>query len=142
MPGMGPAPKPNARYKHPGRAMQTQAARLPQTGRQGDPPAWPLDRQSKREAVLWARLWRTPQAVAWESLGWVDVVARYARVLTQAERRAAPATALAEARQFEDRLGLTPLALLRLRWAIVDDEDAGETAPEVLDIRERLQASG
>ena len=47
------------------------------------------------------------------------VVARYAGLLDRAERgdrRAWP-----EVRQMEDRLGLNPAAILRLRWQIDDD---------------------
>lgn len=32
---------------------------------------------------------------------------------------------MAEARQLEDRLGLTPMAMLRLRWEISDDNGCG-----------------
>jgi hypothetical protein len=68
---------------------------------------------------VWRDLWRTPQAVAWEDLGWTRVVARYAVVLLAAERlEAGP---LAEARQLEDRLGLTPKAMRLLLWTIDDD---------------------
>jgi hypothetical protein len=135
----GRPPKPGARQ--PNRGLGGAAlVRLPRSGRVGEPPAWPLDRPSRRELTLWAKLWKTPQAIAWETLDWVDAVARYARVLTVAEKRGAPYPAMAEARQLEDRLGLSPMALLRLRWAIVD-EDAGEQPElEVVDIRERLKA--
>lgn len=33
---------------------------------------------------------------------------------------------MAEARQLEDRLGLTPMAMLRLRWEISDDDAVAE----------------
>ncbi len=135
---MGFAPKPGARQPNRGLGAAAQV-RLPRAGRPGEPPEWPLDRPSARERALWARLWKTPQAIAWEALDWVDAVARYARVLTVAEKRGAPYPAMAEARQLEDRLGLSPMALLRLRWAIVDEE-AGEPALHVVDVRERLKA--
>jgi len=73
-------------------------------------------------------------------MGWTDAVARYVRVLCAAELVNASPTALSEARQMEDRLGLSPMSLLRLRWAIVDDEGAEAPAAGVLDIRERLRA--
>lgn len=119
-----PGPPP----KHPSQRRRTNPTiamtRLPRSGRPGEPPAWPLGRQSIREADIWARIWRTPQAVAWEQLGWVDTVARYARIAALAERPKATVAALSEARQLEDRLGLNPLALLRLRWEVVDEEVA------------------
>jgi hypothetical protein len=42
--------------------------------------------------------------------------------MVEAEKRNAPAKALMEARQFEDRLGLTPKAMRMLLWEIVADE--------------------
>jgi hypothetical protein len=112
--------------------------RLPRVGRQGPPPPWPLDIQpSPVELRKWERLWALPQAVAWETLEWADAVARYVLILTMANL--CDPKMLAEARQMEDRLGLNPLALLRLRWEIVDEEEARER-PQVVDIRERLRA--
>jgi len=114
--------------------------RLPAGGRQGKPPPWPLSRAFKREVQLWQRLWHTPQAVAWERLGWTDVIARYARLLVFAEQPGAPTPTLAEVRQMEDRLGLTPMSMLRLRWAIDDDELEDQVGGKVVDIRQRLRA--
>jgi hypothetical protein len=57
--------------------------------------------------------------------GLARVVARYVRWTVAAEV-GIPAdvatSALAELRQLEDRLGLTPMALARLRWDIVADQ--------------------
>jgi len=58
--------------------------------------------------------------VAWERLGWTRVVARYARLVIAAERL--DKDALSEARQLEDRLGLTPKAMRLLLWEITADE--------------------
>jgi hypothetical protein len=74
---------------------------------------------------LWAKLWRTPQAVAWEHFEWARTVARYVRVVVRAEESLS-IPLLAEARQLEDRLGLNPLSMLRLRWEVTDDEVAGQ----------------
>jgi hypothetical protein len=76
-------------------------------------------------------------------MGCEDVVARYVRVLTAAERPNATGSILTEVRRFEDSLGLSPIAMLRLRWTIEDGPVAGGAESEstgVLDIRERLQA--
>jgi hypothetical protein len=67
-------------------------------------------------------VWKLPQAVAWERLNSERTVARYCLVLAASEERGASGAILAEVRQMEDRLGLSPMALLRLRWSIVDDE--------------------
>src|SRR5688572_13707632 len=79
---------------------------LPAGGRGGPAPVWPL---SGDAPAMWADLWQTPQAVAWEGLGWTRVVARYVLVAEKAETL--NKDAMAEARQLEDRLGLTPRAL-------------------------------
>jgi len=109
----GPAPKPAAQRRRTNAVPGT--VTLPATGRCGPPPAWPLDGDAPES---WVTLWALPQAVAWERLRMVDVVARYALV-----RRAAELLnkdALTEARLLEDRLGLSPMAMLRLRWEIAE----------------------
>ncbi len=69
---------------------------------------------------LWRDLWSTPQANAWERLRWTREVAQYVRWKVKAEL--GDLDAGKEARQLADRLGLNPLALLRLRWEISSDE--------------------
>jgi hypothetical protein len=143
MAGFGPPPKPEEQQRRLGRNLAANTSRLPAEGRAGDPPAWPLPRPIKRELALWARLWATPQAVAWERLGWVDTVARYARQLVRAEGRDAQVTILSEVRQLEDRLGLTPMAMLRLRWEIAPSaagsEEGAAPADELDEARKRLR---
>ena len=74
------------------------------------------------EAELWRDLWATPQAVAWDRLGWTREVAQYVRWKVRAELGDLDASK--EARQLSDRLGLSPLAMLRLRWEVDADEVA------------------
>ncbi|MFG3050335.1 hypothetical protein ACGFZP_05175 [Kitasatospora sp. NPDC048239] len=74
------------------------------------------------EAELWSELWATPQAAAWERLGWTREVAQYVRWKAKAEQ--GDMDAAKEARQLADRLGLNPLAMLRLRWEVAADEVA------------------
>lgn len=81
-----------------------------------------LEAQKQLEGELWRDLWATPQAAAWERLGWTREVAQYVRWKVQAELGDLDASK--EARQLGDRLGLTPLAMLRLRWEIAPDEVA------------------
>lgn len=80
----------------------------------------------EQEQALWGDLWRTPQAVAWERLGWTRTVAQYARWQIRGEL--GDMDAAKEARQLSDRLGLSPLAMLRLRWEISADELGSERA--------------
>jgi len=140
---MGPAPKPGGQRRRRN-APLANTVKLPAEGRAGPPPAWPLGgRQSAALTVLWAQLWATPQAVAWEQLGWTRVVGRYARFLLKAEQPLASAALQAEVRQLEDRLGLTPLSLLRLRWEIMTDEVAeqrGDRGAASEDLRAILRA--
>lgn len=79
-----------------------------------------LKEQRRIEAALWRDIWRTPAAAQWERLGWTREVAQYVRfkVLTEL----GDMDAAKEARQWSDRLGLSPLAMLRLHWEIPADE--------------------
>ena len=127
MAGMGKPPGENPRHRNP--TLDSTAMKLPASGRKGAPPKWPLPgKASATESAAWKQAWTTPQAVAWERLGWVRPVARYVRCLVQAEEVGAPAALLGEVRQMEDRLGLSPMALLRLRWSVVADELADGTS--------------
>ncbi|MFJ2717419.1 hypothetical protein [Streptomyces sp. NPDC087437] len=78
----------------------------------------------RTEGHMWDDLWRTPQAVEWERLGWVREVAQYVRWKARAETGDLDASK--EARQLADRLGLNPMAMLRLRWRVAS---ADEMAP-------------
>ena len=175
MPGMGPAPKPNARRRNATVPM----VELPAAGRQGPAPTWPLlpdialttrrdsaqrkaddlelalaepelkgrarttaqrkadaareeaviltaqlAAQDRVESELWMDLWKLPQAVEWERAGWTREVAQYVRWEARAEQ--GDLDAAKEARQRGDRLGLTPLAMLRLRWKVMNEEGGAE----------------
>jgi hypothetical protein len=122
---MGPPPNPQQRRTDRGLSAAAQV-RLPAAGRKGRPPTWPLEAEPKdAERALWSRLWHTPQAVAWDRFEWSRVVARYVRVVLEAESEL-DSKLLAEARQLEDRLGLNPMAMLRLRWEVDADEVAAQ----------------
>lgn len=127
----GPPPKPRPGGSVPG------AVFLPAAGRPGPKPKWPLQ---GAEAPAWAYLWRLPQAVAWEQLHLHRVVARYALVLADVEGGESNAALLAEARQVEDRLGLSAMSLLRLRWQIVDTLPTVATGPKAQGSKSRLRA--
>lgn len=83
--------------------------------------------QGEAELELWAKLWATPQAVEWEALGWLDEVALYTRWMVLAA--SGDLAAGKEARQYADRLGLTPLAMARLRWEVQFDAGQQSSAP-------------
>lgn len=135
MAGNGPAPKdPAARRR---RNTSVGKTLLPANGRTGATPAWPLLKfgatraaagvsaraaVEKREAALWARLWKSPQAVAWQRDGSELDVAMYVRHMVSAE--GGDMKAAAEARQWSDRLGLNPKAMRSLLWEVAGDEVA------------------
>lgn len=110
----GPPPDRNARRKN----ARPDWRNLPAEGREGPAPEWPVGKPSEESAELWASLWATPQAAAWEDLGWTRVVARYASIVLACDKPDVPASLLGEARQLEDRLGLSPMAMKRLQWEI------------------------
>lgn len=125
MAGMGPAPKPDAeRARRNGPTFGW--VDLPAEGRKGKPPALPKWRMwDARTEAWWAELWATPQATQWQPSGsTLHVLACLVDDLVTA--RAESARVSAEMRQHEDRHGLSPKAMLQLRWRIVA---AGEPPP-------------
>lgn len=72
-----------------------------------------IEQSRDAEAELWEQLWGTPQAVMWDDAHAGREVAQYVRWKIRAEQ--GDLKAASEARQWSDRLGLNPLALLRLR---------------------------
>lgn len=85
-----------------------------------------MEQATEMETALWTELWSSPQAVLWEESHAQREVAQYVRWKIRAEQGDLKASS--EARQLSDRLGLNPLALLRLRAEIerVDEaEDHG-----------------
>jgi hypothetical protein len=96
------------------------------------------------EQKAWNDMWHTPQAVQWERLGWTRTVARYCRAVVEAERTLKQ-DIMSEARQLEDRLGLTPKAMRLLLWTVVGDavkekrEQRAQASPED-DPRNRIMA--
>jgi hypothetical protein len=81
-----------------------------------------VDMSQDAEKALWAELWQTPQAVIWEESFAHREVAQYVRWKIRGEQ--GDIRASVEARQLSDRLGLNPLALLRLRAEIEHVDDA------------------
>lgn len=142
MPGPPPKTDPVRRNARSG------PLKLPAEGRQGDAPKWPLppsavtkgidaDMLADAELAMWTEIWATPQAVAWERLGWFRDVAQYVRWKTLAEF--GDLDAAKEARMWSDRLGLNPKAMRALLWEIVVDE-LGEQRQSSSGARGRIKA--
>lgn len=84
-----------------------------------------LEQRREMETRLWAELWTTPQAAMWEQFAWIHEVAQYVRQWVKGTT-GDDLDALKEARQWSDRLGLNPLAMLRLRWEVERVEEAAD----------------
>lgn len=121
----GPPPDPNALRRDRDAGEWTI---LPADGRPGDPPVWPMEDQSGREADLWEALWRKPQAIVWERNGLEFEVALYVRRFTEAELMDSMVTLSTLVRQMGDSLGLTIPGMRANRWKIAVDSD-GRPAP-------------
>lgn len=114
----GPAPDPEAvRRDRP----DDQASWwvLDEAGRKGKLPGWPLTpAASKREQSVWSKLWKLPQAIAWESNRSEFEVALYVRRFCEAEQRNTATNLSTLVRQMADSLGLTTVGLRSNRWRI------------------------
>lgn len=131
----GPPPKSNPVRRN----ARSGPLQLPAEGRKGPTPQWPLaGGADEDEAQAWSDLWATPQAVAWERLGWTRTVARYCRVMVEAEKKGASAQLLGQVTTLEDRLGLTPKAMRMLLWEVVSDEVAEQR--KTTSVRKRIKA--
>lgn len=85
-----------------------------------------IDAQRSLELEVWSSVWRTPQASVWEQQGWLRDVAQYVRHKVLGELGSLKDAT--EARQWSDRLGLNPAAMLRNRWRVAADEVAAHRA--------------
>lgn len=95
---------------------------LPLEGRQGPPPVLPAWRPWTEETrVWWAELWSTPQAAMWDQTGrsmHALALLHHELMLDQYAETKRAHSITAEMRAHEDRHGLTPKAMLQLRWKV------------------------
>lgn len=95
---------------------------LPIEGRQGPPPALPEWRPwTEATRVWWAELWSTPQAAMWDPSGrslHALALLHHELMLDQFAEVKRAHSITAEMRAHEDRHGLTPKAMLQLRWKV------------------------
>jgi len=120
MAGKGPAPQKGSAERR-GVKRTPGFTQLPALGRHGDAPAWPLDRFNDDERRLWSKLWTLPQAVMWERMRCEDTVALYTRLFCEMSNAASPSQMVKignEVRQLDAKLGLSPRAMLDLRWEV------------------------
>ena len=105
-----------------GRKIKRLNRELEETIRQGTTLDAQIAQMRAMEVELWVDLWATPQAAMWEKLAWNREVAQYVRWKVRGEL--GDLDAAKEARQWSDRLGLNPLAMLRLRLEIERTDEA------------------
>lgn len=150
----GPLPDPNRRRRN---APTIPTTELPASGRRGRIPTPPVELGEAGRA-WWRWAWRLPQACGWstgdlvmiarratleddlaalatvDGLDFLDVLGAKASEVRETIRHLASLAAgklavCREARELDDRLGLTPKGLAALRWRIVDDTPAEPAEP-------------
>lgn len=131
MAGNGPPPKPDAQRRRKN-APTFDWTVLPVAGREGPAPELPEWREwSDATREWWADLWTTPQSTVWDQTGrtlWTLAVLHHELIEDAfAEGPVRSGSIAAEMRQHEDRHGISPKALLALRWRI-DTDDVPATA--------------
>ena len=125
----GPQPKPAALRRR--KNIEPGFKLLPHEGRKGVAPVWPLpehpdDRIQDLENRMWNRIWKLPQANEWERMRCEDVIALYVRTFVAAAERPTDFKLLAEVRQLDSKIGLSPRAMRDLRW----ETDSAPLDPE------------
>lgn len=120
----GPAP---SMFSARSDARDVRALKLPVGGYRGDFP--PLSQflpdAEEREGVVWAELWRTPQAGQWIRESWRHrTIAMYTRWSVRSEDADATAATINAANRLADQIGLTPAGLKENGWLIVADDAA------------------
>jgi hypothetical protein len=138
---MPATPKPPGQRRRRNADQQTWRA-LPVDGRKGRPPALPGKRPTWLKATRswWGSIWASSMATAWLPSD-VPTLVRLARIIEADNRGEASVSLLGEARQLEDRFGLSPMARRRLQWEVARaSDDAEETAPRPLADVRRLRA--
>lgn len=117
----GPPPKPESQRIRRNRPTFDWVT-LPAEGRKGRAPKLPPIRDWSPETLRWWReLWHTPQATQWDQTG--RTAAPMAVLYQGMQDLPEKANAfLAEMRHHEDRHGLSPKAMLSLRWRVGEPE--------------------
>ncbi|GAC59329.1 MULTISPECIES: hypothetical protein [Gordonia] len=135
----GPTPSPTSARSD---ARDVRAKKLTVGGYAGDFPPLSnfLPDGTEREGVVWASLWRTPQAGQWIKEAWRHrAVAMYVRWLVRAEDPEATAATITAAQRLADQIGMTPAGLRENGWLIVDDD--ATTNPEQQQKQEAVRQS-
>jgi len=126
----GPLPKASNAKRRPNATPAHGFKHLPAEGRSGPTPSWPLTTfASDDEDAMWIRLWKLPQAIEWERMHCEDIVALYVRAFVRASD-ADNYKLLAEVRQLDSKIGISPRAMMDLRWE-TDEQPEVEVEEDV-----------
>lgn len=99
---------------------------LPHDGRDGLAPEWPFATPTEDESRTWNKVWKLPQAIEWERMRCEDTVALYVRTFCCAVQSPDNTKLLAEVRQLDAKIGLSPKAMRDLRWETDEPRDEPE----------------
>lgn len=137
MAGGGRYPKPDGERRNRAER-QFDWTVLPFEGRVGEPPALPKWRPWTEQTVeWWADLWSTPQATMWDPSGrslHALALLHHELMLDQHREQSRASSISAEMRQHEDRHGLTPKAMLQMRWRVASAPAEAATPAPVLEL--------
>lgn len=111
----GPPPDPEALRRD---RDKSEWVALPEEGRAGPPPQWPLSDVMAGELEMWAREWERPQAVMWERNGQELEVGLLVRAITVAEGPKATAADRNVVQRKMTDLGITVPGMRANRWTI------------------------
>lgn len=95
--------------------------------RKGSAPAWPLSKASARERVVWAQMWKKPQAIVWEEQSSHRQVAMHVRTSVEAEEPGATAALRGLLLRQENDLLLSHASLLRAGFRISVNQAPSQT---------------
>lgn len=140
MAGKGPGPLKSASARRNKAANNASPGfkTLPHDGPTTPAPEWPLPeltydddpKIAEAEKKEWERVWRLPQAYEWERMQCEPLVALYVRVFVKAARTG-DQKLLNEMRQLDSKLGLSPRAMMDLRWETDEASYEEETVKPV-----------
>lgn len=90
-------------------------------------PKFPLppagDGSEEREAEVWKRLWKHPQAAMWSREKWrQDAVALYTRLSVRVEGSESKAADINAMLRLREEIGLTPQGMRMNGWMVAEDE--------------------
>ncbi len=100
-----------------------------------EPPDWAKIPKRSNARKMWDWLWRLPEAAFWSEGDSATLVELIELQLLPVEERA---RVLAEVRQRQDRMGLSPAAKLQMHLTIVADEPVADAGTD--EVAERREA--